>query len=336
MKEKSALLVTGGTGFLGQEVVRRAVADGREVHVLQRSTTRPGGPADPAVNAHGADLEDESGLRRAFEAVAGVARRQGLPLDVVHLAACISYRRADRRLLERVNVEGTRRVLAASAEVGVRRICHVSSVVALGAVPSPRDELDDDAPLGGLLLASAYARTKAQAEELALAASGTLDLVVASPAVVFGVSGANSNSLHFLRRVLGGRLGLVSPPGSLSVVGLSDTVEGILLVLERGTRGHRYLLSESAWELKDLLALACEHAGRARPWGRVPRPAWKALVSAAALVDVLAPRERVTPEALAMLGLHFRFRARRARAELGWRPTPFRDVMAELVTRLVS
>jgi dihydroflavonol-4-reductase len=325
------VLVTGGAGFLGAELVRRLVADGREVHVLRRPATDASALADLPLRWHLAELEDEQALRRAF-----ASARQGAEagLDVVHLAARISYRRADRALLQRVNVEGTQRVLALAAEVGVRRLCHVSSVVALGPVADPAHALEDDAPLRGRELASAYARTKAEAEELVLAAARELDAVVASPAVVFGRSAAGSNSQHFLARALHGRLGRWSPPGSLTVVGLADAAQGIQRVLERGTRGQRYLLGESSWLLHDLLALVGDLGKCKRPLGVVPLGLWRGLVAAARVADRIRPARRATPEALELLGLHFRFRARRAREELGWNPRPFPAVLAEIVAEL--
>jgi dihydroflavonol-4-reductase len=114
-------------------------------------------------------------------------------------------------------------------------------------------------------------------------------------------------------------------------VALVDTVEGIRLVLDRGTRGRRYLLSESTWRLGELLRLASRAAGRSGPRGRVPPPVWRALVAALAVLDRISPAEHATPEALALLGRHFRFRARRAREELGWTPRPFPEVLAEIV-----
>jgi len=328
------VLVTGGTGFVGAEVVRLLGARGREAHVLCRPGSDRSTLRAAAAGWLAADLEDEHALGRAFESAAASARSRGVPLDVVHLAARISYRRQDRELLRRVNVEGTRRVLALASAVGVRRLCHVSSVVALGPVARVDQELDDDAPLAGRELDCAYARTKAEAEALVLAARDTLDVVVASPAVVFGAAGSASNSLHFLRRVLRGTLGPLSPPGSISVVCLTDAAEGIIAVLESGVRGQRYLLSESAWRLHELLALACRCAGRPEPRGSVPLPLWRALVGVAALADRVVHSERATPEALALLGLHFRFRARRARADLGWAPRPFAHCLGEIIAAL--
>jgi len=328
------VLVTGATGFLGSAVVRGLAARGTVVHALRRERSDVSALGGVPVVWHRADLEEPGGLARSFEAAAAAARGAGAALDVVHLAAGISYRRADRERLQRVNVEGTRHLLALAGAHRARRVCHVSSVVALGAVAGPGEVLDDDAALRGAGLDSAYARTKAAAEELALAAAHSRDVVVASPAVVFGCSRAASNSRHFVARAVGGRLGPLCPPGSLSVVGLADAARGIELVLDRGQRGRRYLLAESAWSLRDLLGLACRLAGRRPPRWVVPGGAWRALVALARLGDRLVPSVRATPEALALLGLHFRFEARRARAELGWSPRPFPDVLAEVVAEV--
>jgi len=325
------VLVTGATGFVGSEVARRLGAHGHAVHALARASSARASLDGLGVVWHEGDLEDAASLARACTGAARAAQRSGRAFDVLHCAARISYRRADAELLRRTNVEGTRAVLAACGASGVRRLCHVSSVVALGAVEDPALELDDDAPLGGLTLDSAYARTKAQAEELVLAARAELDVVVASPAVVFGESEAGSNSQHFLARARRGAFGPLSPPGSLTVVGLSDTAAGIVAVLERGARGRRYLLAESSWRLHELLDLVARAVGRRGPPAVMPRVLWGALAAGAALLERVRPAERATPEALRLLGLHFRFRARRARAELSWTPRPFAEVLAEIV-----
>jgi len=320
------VFVTGGTGFVGSALVARLLASGDEVHVLARRA----GVAPGAV-AHVGDVTDAKSVGTALAHASRAAGSR--PLDLVHLAAGIRYRRADRALLERTNVEGTRHVLAAARGAGVRRFLHVSSVAALGPVARADEALDDTAPLRPEQH-SAYCATKARAEELALQASSALDVVVASPGVVFGLSAAHSNSLHFLARAVRGGLGPLAPPGSLSVVGLADTVSGLALALARGARGRRYLLVESAWRLDALLALACRTAGVRAPLARAGSGPWRFLVAGATLLDRLHPAERVTPESLALLGQHFRFEARRARAELGWRPRPFAEELGEIVAFL--
>jgi dihydroflavonol-4-reductase len=140
-----------------------------------------------------------------------------------------------------------------------------------------------------------------------------------------------SNTTRFLQRVQRGSLGPFAPPGSLSVVGVQDAAAGICLALERGRANGRYLLSESNWTHVELLALAATELGVPPPRWRVPKAAWSAVVAAAALVDRVLPATEATPEALRLLGTHFRFDAARARSELGWRPRPFPEVLRETV-----
>jgi dihydroflavonol-4-reductase len=328
-----SVLVTGAGGFVGSAVARALLANGWHVHVLVRSAASRASLGELPVALHAGDLLDPASVASVVRAASDAAARAGEGLSVVHCAASISYRRADAALLERTNVEGTRALLAACRAVGVRRLCHVSSVVALGPVAAPDAFLEDDAELGGLQLECRYARTKARAEQLVAEACNGLDAVIASPAVVFG-RGQGSNSTHFLERLARGSLSRISPPGSVSVVGLEDTAAGIVAVLERGTRARRYLLAESAWTLRDLMHLACRALDRDGPRAAVPLALWRSFAGLLALADPLLRAERATPEAMRMLGLHFRFRARRAREELGWSPKPFADVLGSIVADL--
>src|SRR5437867_7975632 len=114
------VLVTGGTGFVGGHLVRRLVADGHTVRVGSRDapTFLPSGATHVRV-----DVTEPSTVRPAMDGVDAV----------VHLTAII-VERGDQTF-ERVNVEGTRNVLAAMRDAGVERIVDLS---ALGAGPDQR------------------------------------------------------------------------------------------------------------------------------------------------------------------------------------------------------
>jgi len=322
-------LVTGGTGFLGAALARRLDALGHPVHVLARPSADRAILAGLDVRWHDGDLEDAASVERAVAAVCAAGQRPW----IVHSGAVISYRTRDAELQQRVNVGGTRAVLDACRRHPVGRVLQVSSVVAVGHARGG-ETLDEEAPFNGAELRCDYVDTKRAAEELALAAADDLDLVVVNPGAIFGPNPRGGNTVRFLRKLAEGRLGPLAPPGSLGVVGVDDVAEGCRLALERGARGRRYLLVESNHRMLDLFQLGARLMDVQGPRRSVPTPLWRALVAGLAVADALRPTDLLTPQTLRLLGVHYRFDARRAREELGWTPRPFEDVLRETIAFL--
>jgi dihydroflavonol-4-reductase len=323
----TAVLVTGATGFLGTEIVRELLRRGHRVHAMARASSDRSVLEGAAVRWHDGDLLAPGEVESAF---LEFRREVGdEPSVVVHSAAVISYRTGDRELQEAANVEGTRTVLDAARRHEVGRVVHVSSVVALGFVLDAESELDEDAPFNGDALSNDYVDTKRAAEVLALEASDAdLEVVVASPGAVFGRTTRTTNTGRFLRTLARHPLsGLVAPPGGISVVGVEDVARGVALALEKGRAGRRFLLCESNVRLADLYARVFAELGRGRVLFRLPRVLWSVVVAVATLVDRIRRTELATPQALRLLGVHFRARADRARSELGWDPVPFESVL---------
>jgi dihydroflavonol-4-reductase len=210
----------------------------------------------------------------------------------------------------------------------------VSSVVAVG---HGRGEvlLDESAPWNNAPLRCDYATTKRQAEELALAARG-LEVVVVNPGAIFGVFQRDSNTARFIRLVAAGKGPLIAPPGSISVLGIDDAADGCLLALERGRSGERYLLVESWLRSIDLFRSIARLTGGRAPWFTLPRALWPLVPLVARALDRVHPLALTPPQALSMLGVELRFDARKARAELGWNPRPFAEVLAGTVAGIVA
>lgn len=326
---KPVALVTGATGFVGAALARELAARGHAVHALARPGSDRSVLSGVDVSWHTGDLEDSSSLERAVAAVCEAGARPW----IAHSAAVISYRTRDAELQRRVNVEGTRALLEACRRHAVGRVLHVSSVVAVGHA-RPGELLDEDAPFNGAELKSDYVDTKRAAEVLALRAAAELDLVVVNPGAIFGPNPRTGNTGRFLRELARGAVGPLAPPGSLSVVGVGDVARGSVLALERGARGRRYLLVESAHTALDAFRVAARLLGVRAPRWTVPPALWRPVVLAAAAADTLHPTEVFTPHAMRLLGVHFRFHSARARAELGWQPRPFVEVLSETIDDL--
>jgi len=322
---KPEVLISGATGFLGSEIARTLAARGHVLHALARAGSDRSILQELPVNWHVGDLRDASSVERAFEEVCARAARPW----IVHAGALISYQTRDRELSREINVEGTRTLLAACTRHAVGRVLHVSSVVAVG--PSlDGTTLDETSAYRGEALRCDYMTTKREAEVLALEAAQALDLVVVNPGAIFGSNGRISNSQRVLHMIARGRTGplplLLAPPGAQSVVGLSDCAEGCVLALEHGRRGERYLLVESVWSHRDLIALVASRCGRSAPRA-VPRWVWATVEACAALLDGVVRSDFFTPQTLRMARAQFRTSAARARTELAWSPQAFAAVI---------
>jgi dihydroflavonol-4-reductase len=315
--------LTGATGFLGAELFARLQRRGARLHLFVRDAARAKALEARGARVHLGDLRDAGATRRALESC---ARESGGAFDVVNNAALISYKRADRADQVAINVEGTRTMADESARLGARRFCHVSSVVAVGSSEDGRP-IDETARWNLGRCRVDYADTKRAAEEHVLALSSKLDCVSANPGAIFGAKGAGSNTARFLARVARRGAPPVAPPGWLAVVGVEDAAEGVLLALERGRRGERYLLVESNWRTRDLFALAARLSGRRAPLATLPAWVLPPLAALARAVEPACASDLVPPQALTMLGRHLVFDATKARRELGWSPEPFEGVL---------
>ena len=327
------VLLTGATGFLCSVVARRLAERGDEVHAIARPGADKSVLAGTPVTWHAGDLVDRASLERAAWKMAERSFALRRPWDLVHGAALISYKSADRATAVAVNVEGTRHVLAAARASGAARIVHVSSVVTVGTCDRG-EVLDETAPFNLASCGVDYVTTKRESEELALSMARDLDVVVVNPGAIFGAVERRSNMARFIRRVAQGKGPLVAPPGTLSVLGVDDAADGVILALDRGRRGERYLLVESFVRSVDLFRDVARRLGRRGPLVVVPRAAWPALVAAARAWDRLKPIDVAPPQGLVMLGRDLRFDARKARDELGWSPRPFADVLTETIASL--
>jgi NADH dehydrogenase len=168
--ETMKVLVTGGTGVVGPEVVRRLLRRGHAVRLFSRHATDDRRAFEGEVDAVDGDVTDESAVRGAAEGCDAV----------LHMAAIVAER-PPKLTFEAVNVEGTRRLLAEAERAGVRRFVYVSS---LGA---DRGE-------------SGYHRSKRRAEALVRGFRG--DWLVCRPGNVFGPGDAQISLLLKMVRTL--------------------------------------------------------------------------------------------------------------------------------------
>ena len=156
------VFITGGAGFLGGHVAS-ALSDRDDVALVVAGDVRP--PAEPVVGV----VYEQCDVTRVG-ALAPLLQRHGIDV-VVHLAAIVNPGR-DHDLEYRVDVDGTRNVLSACVDAGVRRIVVSSSGAAYGYHPDNPEWLREGDPVRGND-EFAYAKHKRHVEEMLAAYRGS-------------------------------------------------------------------------------------------------------------------------------------------------------------------
>jgi dihydroflavonol-4-reductase len=304
-------LVTGATGFIGSHVAAALAAAGAEVRAFDRRA-----PPEVAagVEAVPGDVLDVDALVRAMRGCDAV----------FHLAAVYSYARGHARVMQAVNVDGTRAVLDAAARAGVRRVVHTSSCATCGPVAGRTATEADEPPRWEL--AVPYKRTKLEAERLALgAASDGLEVVVVNPTTPVGPGDRRPTPTgKMVADVARGRARVYLTGAALNVVAVEDVAAGHLLAFEHGYSGERYLLGGENLPLREVFAIVARAAGRQPPRIGVP---WALGFGAAHAGDTalrLIGREPslLVVDEVRLARLPMTFDDARARRELGYASRP--------------
>lgn len=313
------VLLTGGSGFIGGSLLRRLVDEGRTVRALVRSEEAAGLVRALGAEAVRGDLTDPDSLHPAVAGCRVVYHAAGLN------ATCL--RDPDR--LDRVNIEGTRGVIAASAAAGVERIVYTSSAAAIGAPPGVVGT--EATPHRGWYL-SRYERSKHLAEQMAFSEAERLGvpLVAVSPSSVQG-PGRTGGTARIFIAYLRGRLQFATR-SVFSLVAIDDTVSAHLLAERRGVAGERYLISGWTTTTQGAVATLTAVSGTARRVRYLP--GW-AVSAAAAVVGAVGRMSRrdlpLCPEVARTLRHDHAFDGRRAETDLGLGYTPPETWLAETV-----
>ena len=245
-------LVTGATGHIGNVLVRDLVSQGRRVRALVMPGEDRRHLLDLPIEIIEGNVLDPKTLQRAM---------QGVEV-VFHLAGVISILPGKNEKVRQINVEGTRNVLAAARECGVRRVVYTSSIHALKRVPEGI-LMDEQLPFDPNNPVGAYDRSKAEASLLVLESIRLFgqDAVIVCPTGVIGpfdFLGSEMGAL--ISSWLKHGISLVVE-GAYDFVDVRDVARGMILAAERGQTGKVYILSGEQVEINSLQELVRTRAG---------------------------------------------------------------------------
>ena len=309
-------LITGATGFVGSHLTRLLVARGERVRVLTRDSSAKPNSYDALAGisverAHG-DLRDAASLRAAV---------QGAEV-VFHVAADYRLWASDSAEIYSSNVEGTRNLLEAARQAGVRRFVYTSTVATM-AVPRSGGALPDETTHASLSeMIGHYKRSKFLAEEEALrAAAEGFPVVIVNPTAPVGPADWKPTPTgKIILDFLNGKMPAYVDTG-LNVVPVEDVAQGHLDAAERGKPGERYILGGRNMTLKEILDVLAKITGRRAPRVRLPHAVAFAAACADHVMSRMLRREPQIPLDGVRMARHRMFvDSSKAGRELGFTP----------------
>jgi len=326
------VLLTGGTGYLGEHLLRALSGAGHEVRALVRDAGAARHLQLPGVSLVPGDVTEAATWLPALPGADAVVHAAGLVL---------SWAR-DRSRFEAVNVQATLALVDAARDAGIPRILATGSLFALG--PSGPGEVADESRVGAprppLTEANEYVFTKRRAAEaLWERQRGGHPVTVAYPTILLGPG----------RRTAGNHTALVIDdirrrrfPGMVgdgrqvwNLVAVEQVAEGYLRLLERWVEGENYILGGENWTQEQFVTRAAAPCGVPNPRRRLGTALPLALAAAAEGWAALTGRPPfLTRGAVRLYDANWAFDSAKAQAAFGYRPGDVDAAVARTVTWL--
>jgi len=311
--------VTGSTGFVGSHVARLLAEQGAELRLLVRKTSRTDLIDAIEADRVTGDLTDPASLKQGMAGCDAV----------FHVAADYRLWIPDPDAMYRANVEGTRAIIRAAQEAGVRRVVVTSSVATMGFTASgftaSGTHCDEASPVDEAAMIGHYKRSKWLAEQVALeAGKAGAPVVVVNPTAPVGEQDIKPTPTgRILLDFLKGKFPAYVDTG-LNVVDVREVARGHLLAFEKAKPGERYILGGENVTLKQLLDKLAAISGVPSPTKKVPH----GVALGFAYLDefftgrVLKKEPRATVDAVRMGKKKMFASSAKAERELGWRVVP--------------
>ncbi len=306
--------VTGATGFLGSHVARVLAERGADLRLLTRSSSNPANIEDLKGDRVVGDLCDPASFAKALSGCDAV----------FHVAADYRLWVRDPGHMYRSNVEGTRAILQAARDNGVKRVVYTSSVATMGFT-SNGHPADENSPVSLANMIGHYKKSKFMAEQVALEAGKSgMDVVVVNPTTPMGERDIKPTPtgrivVDFLKRKFPAYVDT-----GLNLVDATVCAQGHITAFEKGRTGERYILGGENLTLKQILDKLGAITELKSPTIRVPY----AVALATGVVDqvftgyIRGREPRATIDAVRMGRKKMFVSTGKAERELGWKSVP--------------
>ena len=318
-------LITGASGFLGSAVISKLVATSAQIYALTLPNDRLADKLPKEVNRINGDVCDFSSLSEFFQI-------SDESTCVIHCAGIVSVASRPDDRIYKVNVEGTKNILACAESRKVAKLIYVSSVHAIPEQPKGIliKEVNEFSPENVL---GQYAKTKAMATQAVLDATKRgLNASVVFPSGIIGPNDEAKGSItSMLSSYLAGKLP-VAVKGGYDFVDVRDVADGIISCAEKGEKGEGYIFSGHYVTIKELIDCVKSITGIKKRVTYFPMCVAKAV---APLYEKIAARKKqklfYTPYAVKVLSSNGLFSNEKARSTLNFNSRPISETLTDTV-----
>jgi nucleoside-diphosphate-sugar epimerase len=309
---KNNIFITGGSGFIGRNLIEKLLSDENQIYALTRSQREF---FDERVKVVQGDIQEP-------ESFVSIIKE----CDVVfHCAAYISFQKKDFQKAYQVNVEGTRNILESAYQGGVKKVIHLSTCAVLG-FSHTKDRIISETANPEIDKTNIYAYTKKLAEEeVKKYVKKGLNVSIANIVTVYGQGDRNLNSGTIIKSVYEGKMRIV-PPGGTSFVSINDLIDGLMLLVQKGKPGERYIFCTENMEYKELVQRIAKVLKVQSPRYVLPNFTYYPALCAIKGIEFFSWFKNrkinlLTPTILKQTYGYKYFSSNKAKKILGWRPS---------------
>lgn len=318
---KKTVLVTGSSGFIGSHLTEQLLAEGHEVRTIVRrpeSLERFSFSKHPSFRAFPGDLLDPRSFEAACEGVQ----------QVYHLAGIISTKNGDRKKLFDINVKGSVNLLNVLKRTKPEKIVYLASIFALAQGERDRPA-NEETPYNLESVHVDYFESKRTAQlEVERFEMEGLPIVYVYPGFCYGPGDVYVSSSVFILSFLRGELPVIFDGGQ-NVLDVRDCAKGLILGMEKGKVGRKYLIGDHNVTFRELAEALGRVTGK-----RVPKLALPRLVSVGlgAVAEKLAPKFPLNRQSAEAACHYWYYDTSLARDELGYSGRPLEETLRDAVS----
>jgi len=254
------IFLTGATGFVGHHVARELAAQGADLRLLVRKSSKLQNLEGIKGEIHIGDLSDPESIRPALEGCDAL----------MHVAADYRLWIPDPQAMYRANVDGTRELLRMAREAGIKRVVYTSSVATMGF---RKDGIivNEDTPVTLKAMVGHYKRSKFMAEQVAIeAAKSGQHVMILNPTTPIGSNDAKPTPTgRIFVDFLNHKFPAYVDTG-LNLVDVSEVAKAHATALTKGRPGERYILGGENLSLKQILDKMSAITGIPSPTMKIP------------------------------------------------------------------